>query len=159
MYKKVVLLALVVILGVVNWSIYKKEQHLKNGKVVYLELRPADPRSLMQGDYMALRYRLENKILRTIEDKKIYDGYIVITLDDKKVAHFKRLYDGGLASGEVKIRYRYRSYRVKFGTNSYFFKEGTAKKYQHAKYGKFVVDKDGELLLVGLADENVTDIK
>ncbi|MFO7603571.1 MAG: GDYXXLXY domain-containing protein, partial [Gammaproteobacteria bacterium] len=55
---RVALLTLVVALLLVNVSIYHKQQLLANGQVVYVELGPVDPRSLMQGDYMALRFQL-----------------------------------------------------------------------------------------------------
>ncbi|MBS0976300.1 GDYXXLXY domain-containing protein, partial [Serratia rubidaea] len=42
----------------VNLSIYQKEQQLRQGRVAILQLAPVDPRSLMQGDYMALDYAL-----------------------------------------------------------------------------------------------------
>ena len=32
----------------------------KDGETVFLDLRPADPRALLLGDYMALRYTEEN---------------------------------------------------------------------------------------------------
>ena len=58
MRKKIAIGSLLIILALVNWSIAEKEKHLAEGKVVYLKLAPVDPRSLMQGDYMALRFRL-----------------------------------------------------------------------------------------------------
>ena len=62
MRKIIAVIALVLILAGVNWSIYQKEQHLATGAVVYLKLRPVDPRSLMQGDYMRLGFELADKI-------------------------------------------------------------------------------------------------
>ena len=35
---------------------------LRNGRTVYLELAPVDPRSLLQGDYMALNYAVMNRL-------------------------------------------------------------------------------------------------
>ena len=49
--KLVAVLGLLLILLAVNWSIYKQEQVLAQGKTVLLKLAPVDPRSLMQGDY------------------------------------------------------------------------------------------------------------
>ena len=46
---------LLLLLGYLNWSIYQKEQTLRDGQLVLFELAPVDPRSLMQGDYMSLR--------------------------------------------------------------------------------------------------------
>ena len=62
MRKYMVLIIGLFILGAVNVSIWHKEQLLANGKTVFLALAPVDPRSLMQGDYMALRFKLERDI-------------------------------------------------------------------------------------------------
>ena len=50
------------ILALVNFSIYQQEQQLANGDIVVFDLAPVDPRSLMQGDYMALNYQITNQI-------------------------------------------------------------------------------------------------
>ena len=52
------ILCAIVVLVRVNLSIAARERQLASGRLVYLELAPVDPRSLMQGDYMALRYRM-----------------------------------------------------------------------------------------------------
>jgi uncharacterized membrane-anchored protein len=62
MRSRVILLAGILILVVVNYGIYEKERLLANGRLVLLELAPVDPRSLMQGDYLALRFRLQNDV-------------------------------------------------------------------------------------------------
>ncbi len=46
------LMSIVLFLGI----IFKNEQHLKNSQSIYVRLQPVDPRSFIQGDYMALRY-------------------------------------------------------------------------------------------------------
>src|SRR5690606_9942359 len=58
----VTLVAGLLVLGAVNYAIYAKERVIRDGDVVFLELAPVDPRSLMQGDYMALRFRLADQI-------------------------------------------------------------------------------------------------
>jgi len=59
----------------------------------------------------------------------------------------------------LRIRYRIRNCRVWLGTNAYFFEEGTASRYDGAKYGEFRVDPvSGEAVLVGLADETLSDL-
>src|SRR5262249_10251122 len=45
-------LALILLLA--NWDIAQKRSIVADGRALLLELRPADPRSLFQGDYMAL---------------------------------------------------------------------------------------------------------
>ncbi|QDF67969.1 GDYXXLXY domain-containing protein [Shewanella sp. SNU WT4] len=62
MNKLVVVITLGVILAAVNWSIYQKEQLIAHGQGMYLALAPVDPRSLMQGDYMALGFAMADQI-------------------------------------------------------------------------------------------------
>ena len=54
--------ATLLVLGGVNWSILAKERIKDNGESILLALAPVDPRSLMQGDYMALRFEIESHI-------------------------------------------------------------------------------------------------
>ena len=61
-FRWVVLLTTLAVLVVVNSAIWQKERHIAQGEVVYLELAPVDPRSLMQGDYMALNFALANRL-------------------------------------------------------------------------------------------------
>ena len=57
-YSRILIIAnLILLLGYFNWSVYQKEQTLKEGQLVLLQLAPVDPRSLMQGDYMRLNYK------------------------------------------------------------------------------------------------------
>lgn len=55
-------LSIALVLGLAAWSVLGFETLLRQGRTVYLELAPVDPRSLMQGDYMALSYQLEREI-------------------------------------------------------------------------------------------------
>lgn len=170
MLKKIALVSLLVILAVVNWSIFAKEKHLAEGKVVYLTLAPVDPRSLMQGDYMALRFRLANEVYKALpkrEDRKegrhkiaATDGYLVAHLDERNIGTFKGLYrDQALAEDEILLQYRVRNGAVKFATNAYFFQEGHGKYYQGARYGQFRVDDKGELLLVAMYDKDLNKLE
>jgi len=54
--------ALALVLAAVDYSIAAKERIRAEGEVVYLQLAPVDPRSLMQGDYLALRFLLADAI-------------------------------------------------------------------------------------------------
>jgi uncharacterized membrane-anchored protein len=51
-----VIAGLILVLGVANYDIWQKQQIVENGQQILLKLRPVDPRSLMQGDFMRLRY-------------------------------------------------------------------------------------------------------
>ena len=164
MRRIIALVSLVVVLGLVNWSIVAKEKHLAQGRIVYLELAPVDPRSLIQGDYMALRFRLANAVRKALpqnlmnrrHEVEAADGHVIVALDARRVATFKRLSDDQpLAGDEMRLRYRVRNGDVKFATNAFFFQEGHAHHYQTAQYGQFRVDTEGELLLVGMYDAHL----
>lgn len=160
--KSVALRALVVLgallaLGSVNFAIAGKEHTRRDGEIVYLPLAPVDPRSLVQGDYMALRFSLARDIERRQADDKRAEregevAYAPVTLDDKRVATLA----GADAAAPMKLRYRIRNGRVWLGTNAFFFEEGTAERYRTARYGEFRVDRaSGEAVLVGLRDEKL----
>ena len=74
--------AALVVLIVMNSLIYQKDQLTTNGQVVFLELSPRDPRSLMQGDYMWLDYAIARNQSETLPT----DGYLALQLDATHVA-------------------------------------------------------------------------
>jgi len=138
--------AVVLVLGAVNWSILAKERIKTEGERIYLELAPVDPRSLMQGDYMALRFSLANQIQAT------ESASAPLSVDERGVATL----NPDPKPGDLHIRFRYRNGQLWLGTNAYFFEEGQAERYQGARYGEFRLDREsGEAVLVALADENL----
>jgi len=166
MRNKIAFAALIVILGLVNWSILKKERHLAEGKIVYLDFRPVDPRSLMQGDYMALNYGIANAAGNAIRKEQgtpklaASDGYLILQLDERSIGTFKDLYkDQALEKNEIMVRYRVRNNAVKFATNAFFFQENHGKIYQNARYGQFRVDEEGEMLLTAMMDEDLNKLE
>ena len=154
--KVIILVNLVLLLGYINWSIAAKEETLESGRLVLLELAPVDPRSLMQGDYMRLNYAIS---VRPDSSKKISKrGYCIVKIDANKVARLVRYQDElhPLKEGEQPIRYFYGGSRfmpVNLGAESYFFEEGTGKKYERAKYGGLKIDSEGNSILTGLYDD------
>jgi uncharacterized membrane-anchored protein len=152
----IAILAGLAVLAATNYTIHSRERQLVDGAVVLLELAPVDPRSLMQGDYMALRFKLADDAFGRGPQEDARDGRIVVRLDERGVGSFVRR-DGGepLAAGEVLLRYRIRDRQVKFATNAFFFQEGHAQHYAGARYGEFRVSPSGELLLTHLRGENL----
>jgi uncharacterized membrane-anchored protein len=157
----------VIILLLVNWTIFQREELLREGRLVLMELAPVDPRSLMQGDYMALRFKLANDVYSLVshqntliktDDAKTgeewHDGLMVVGLNPQGVAEFRRIFEGklGLASDEVQLRFRVRNHQLKLATNAYFFQEGKAAVFQKAKYGEFRVASNGDMILTQLRD-------
>jgi uncharacterized membrane-anchored protein len=138
-----------VVLGSVNHAIFGKERTIRSGEIVYLELAPVDPRSLMQGDYMALRFQLADAIAAGRSDATTDSGELTvpIRLDERRVATL------GTGADALRLRYRIRSGAVWLGTNAYFFEEGSAERYSGARFGEFRLDRgSGEAVLVGLRD-------
>ncbi|GEN23424.1 hypothetical protein HCU01_13730 [Halomonas cupida] len=155
----VVVATALLILVAVNLSIWDRERHLHEGSVLYLALAPVDPRSLMQGDYMALNFDVSNRIQQALSERRTdrkaegtVGDHVIVRLDERRIAHFQRLASGEapLADDEMRLRYRLRQGRVKFATDAFFFQEGHAERYESARYGRFHVDERGELLLVSL---------
>ncbi|MFZ6801616.1 GDYXXLXY domain-containing protein [Undibacterium sp. Di24W] len=161
------------VLAAVNWIIVQREQLLTDGKLVLLELAPVDPRSLMQGDYMALRFKITNDAfpnsrwgLRSplkgeAEPNYPRDGHLVVTLDEYGVGHFQRIARAGevLTAAEVLLRYRIRNDQVKFATNGFFFEEGQAQAYEKARYGAFRVAANGDMILIAMYGQDYALLK
>jgi uncharacterized membrane-anchored protein len=156
MRKSIAIVAGLVVLAAVNWGIYARERLLAEGRVVLLELAPVDPRSLMQGDYMALRFKAANDAFGRGPARDVEDGRIVVQVDARGVGQFVRRDDGSpLAQGEVAMRYRVREGNVKFATNAFFFQEGAAKNYEAARFGEFRVAPSGEMLLAAMRGKDL----
>ncbi|MFW1707808.1 GDYXXLXY domain-containing protein, partial [Acinetobacter baumannii] len=46
--------------------VMKNEWHLHQIKSIFIKLKPVDPRSILQGDYMALAYELNLQSLKAL---------------------------------------------------------------------------------------------
>jgi uncharacterized membrane-anchored protein len=156
-------------LGVALAGIVGKERLLAQGNVVFLQLAPVDPRSLMQGDYMALHFAVADAITRAREDGDKTGvarsaGVAVIRIDERGAANFVRLHGGQpLAPGEALLRFQKRPARwgraqTQVSTDAYFFQEGQAKRFEAARYGEFRVGPDGEAVLVGLRGKDLAPL-
>jgi uncharacterized membrane-anchored protein len=169
---------LLLALVVANLGIRGHERTLTEGRVVLLELAPVDPRSLMQGDYMVLRFAVDEAIrdaqhperrssndntaaaLRGMDDPcgpdGCRDGYVVVAPDRDGVGRFVRIQDAPqpLAGNQVAVRFRERRWsQIVIAGNSWFFPEGQAKRYEPARYAELRVAADGTALIAGLRDD------
>ena len=139
-------------LAVVNVSIWQKEELIAEGRPVYAELAPIDPRSLIQGDYMALRFSLPAELDRITEGLLTSERPHVIARPDARGVLTMLRIDRGtpLAASELRIELTPKDGRWILVSDAWFFKEGEAQRYAAAKYGEFRVDARGRALLVGL---------
>lgn len=169
---------LLLALIVANHGVAQRERILAEGRSLLLELAPVDPRSLMQGDYMRLRYAAERDVLTAVGHGPgengvwalrrmgafsgrcgpdgCHDGYAVFAVDADGVGRFLRVQPASrpVADGEVAVRFRERGWsELRIAGNAWFFPEGQGQRYAPAQYGELRVDADGTALLVGLRDE------
>jgi uncharacterized membrane-anchored protein len=113
----------------------------------------------MQGDYMVLRYTLEEELglelVRPTHGLPRH-GRLVVRVDEHGVGQLVRIDDGSeLGERELRIEYRLRegwNGRMRIGAESFLFEEGTAERYQAARFGELVVAEGGQVVLVGLRD-------
>lgn len=178
-------LALLLALGLTQWDVLRKEQVLAQGQVIYLPLAPVDPRSLMQGDYMALNFDLPPALLKAKADATEEEGsadrqsdllqppnrdalnpllgraLMVAKRDARGIATLHRRYQSQetLAANEVIVPLKYLKGRWVVVTDAYFFPEGQGRVFRNARYGEFRVLDNGKVLLAGLADEQFRRIE
>ena len=125
---------LVLVLAVVNGLVFARERLLRDGRVVLLELAPVDPRSLMQGDYMALDYALARELTingvgsAVAAPRPDVDGYAILALDPHGVARLVREQPAATPrdADQIALEFRRRGLRVVIASNAWFFAEGTA---------------------------------
>lgn len=138
----------VLVLAIINHGIWQKEQVLRQGTTVFVELAPVDPRSLMQGDYMALSFALP----ASTDTQMAESGFVVAKRSTNGVATLARFHDGAsaLAEDELLIEVAHQGTGYVLVTNAWFFKEGEAGRWSGARYGEFRVDRNGKAVLVTL---------
>ncbi|MDT6964492.1 GDYXXLXY domain-containing protein [Cupriavidus sp. SZY C1] len=162
--KRWIIVGWLLAMGVALAGIVGKERLMARGEVVYLRLAPVDPRSLMQGDYMALHFSVADavRVAHGSEQTRLArEERIVIRRDDRQEGHFVRLDKGEpLAPGELLLRVqnvptRWGGNGVQVSTDAWFFQEGQADRYARARFGEFRVDASGQALLVGMRDERL----
>ncbi|WP_077617151.1 GDYXXLXY domain-containing protein [Bacillus sinesaloumensis] len=138
----------------VGYQIISNESLLKNGTEITLELAPVDPRSMLQGDYVILRYEIAevNELNNVHSENRVY---ILAKKDEDGVYQREEILTSieptqyKLAEDEVLIAGKYNGYNaIILGIESFFVKEGTGLDLQRdAKYAKVKVAKNGNSLL------------
>ncbi|MES9895560.1 MAG: GDYXXLXY domain-containing protein [Candidatus Thiodiazotropha endolucinida] len=143
------------ILLIVNSQIIIKESIVNNGDTLLLRLAQRDPRSLLQGDYMALRYAMTGEVAQAAKSAQIDDGNIIVNLDPTGEASFVSLYEGQqLTDTQHLLRFRKRGESVRLASDAYFFQEGKWETYSNARFGELRVNDDGVAVLTGLYDQD-----
>ena len=157
-----ILLTAAATLAAANLGIVQKERTIAEGRKVYVELAPVDPRSLMQGDYMQLNFRLPSDGDLPVVAAATTSGrpYAIGKLDDRGVVQWLRMgsAEEALAPTEQRFQLTPRKGRWTLVTDAWYFREGDGQRWEQARYGEFRVEPDGRALLVGMADAQLRAI-
>lgn len=145
----------VAILVFVNVQVMQKEDLIENGETLLLRLAPQDPRSLLQGDYMALRYAMARDVAQAARKASVTDGQIIVALAENGEARFVDLFGGQtLAEDQRLLRFRKRGDTVRLASDAYSFEEGQGSTFADARFGEIRVGPAGDAVLIGLRDQD-----
>ena len=144
--------AAVLVLLVANTAIWQKEDLIAHGQALFVPLAPVDPRSLMQGDYMALRFAFTQSMAPLNTELAAGQRPHVVALRDGRGIATQVRPDLGtpVATNALRIELTPKNGDWVLVTDAWFFKEGEADRWALAKFGEFRVAPNGRALLVGL---------
>ena len=147
----IISLTLLVLIGL----IVKHQWHLTHAKSIFVELVPVDPRSILQGDYMALRYNLVLRAggLGQFENSGHVLSYV--QLDQQQRIRLTTLTPQAQAqplwlknpTNQVQDLYP--------AANSFLFAEGLADCYAQATHAELKVNAEGRAMLVNLTADDL----
>ncbi|WP_143415749.1 GDYXXLXY domain-containing protein [Geobacillus sp. E263] len=135
-----------------GYVVWDKEQHLRNGEVVKLELEPIDPRSLLQGDYVRLRYDISTiphidgrgkvQVVLRKDNDGVHRFVHVYSMNGKKQEGYVR------QEGDVLVNGTLYGNTIVYGIESYFVPEGEGMNLQERTRFAYVrVSETGDALL------------
>lgn len=128
----------------------RQELRIRTAETVYVPLAPRDPRSLVQGDYLRLRYDVLPTTLTAAS------GVAVVYRDERGIVSFVREDDGAeLEPDERRLRWWQEHGRPTAVSTAWLFEEGTGSSYRSARYGIVALTLGGDAVLTGLADEEL----
>lgn len=151
-------LSFILLLVVFFKQVAKKEHTLENGQLVFFELAPVDPRSLIQGDYMILNYAFTSELpyINSRQENQIpKNGYLVFQIDSLGVASKLRISPSLEKADSLDVYLKYHSNarnNFNLGIENFFFQEDHSSNYDKAKYAGVRVDQKGNAVLESLYD-------
>ncbi len=156
-------------LGAVQVRVHHYESILSRGRPVILALAPVDPRSLMQGDYMALDYAVRRQAETWLREREPVRaalrasgrGWLLLRRDGEGIWQLWAVAaepPTASAGDTVALAFRWRNEGLDWGGRSWFFPEGEGDRYAKARYGTLRVAADGTALLAGLLDEELSPL-
>ena len=155
--------------------IAKHEWHLRDSQSIYVELAPVDPRSILQGDYMALNYDLHFSALAaenrseqsepkiSIQDFENQSRVLSYVQLDEQRRVVKTSFNRSALDQPRSARLILKNPRNTFeglypAANSFMFAEGLEPCYRNAKFAELKLKENGETLLADLVDQNLKSL-
>ena len=154
----------------------RHEWHLTHSDSIYVKLKPVDPRSILQGDYMALNYELylaeQPPAMELIEDHLPSDAEKAYFYNQSSILSYVQLdaqrrviqtrFDPQLlndypgASAKLVLRNPHNTFEGLYpAARSFLFAEGLEPCYRNAQFAELKVRENGQPLLVNLVGENL----
>lgn len=154
----------------------RHEWHLAHSDSIYVKLKPVDPRSILQGDYMALNYQLYfaelSPAMELIEDHLPSDAAKAYFYNQPSILSYVQLdaqrrviqtrFDPQLlndypdASAKLVLRNPHNTFEGLYpAARSFLFAEGLEPCYRNAQFAELKVRENGQPLLVNLVGENL----
>ncbi|WP_461201202.1 GDYXXLXY domain-containing protein [Anoxybacillus sp. TBDG-1] len=137
---------------------FDKEQHLRFGQQIKLQLEPIDPRSLIQGDYVRLQYDIS-----TIEGMNEWGKVQVVLRKDETGIHRlvgiyslngKKRNSIVYQEGDVLVNGNIYGDTIIYGIEAYFVPEKAGGDIQqHARFAYVRVSKTGDALLEKVTEQ------
>ncbi|MBV2142900.1 GDYXXLXY domain-containing protein [Falsochrobactrum sp. TDYN1] len=159
--------------GILYAGIEKRATVLRSGHEVVLQTEPVDPRDLMRGDYVNLRYEISAVSRRDIQGQPAQGArsvYVVLKAGENGVWHFSRAsfapFDD-LASGEVQIRgdttypisdVPNAAIHLRYGIERYYVPEGEGRAIENSQRALKItavvaIDEAGKAVMKALRDD------
>ena len=154
---KLIWLVVILMVAFVTFNGVKNEAAIQSGKVIRLALAPVDPRSMLQGDHVTLRYDIStlpgtdlpaNKKIKVIltptsEGTYEYGGHYKI--EGKWNKPYEPSDDDIMVNGLT-----YSDHDVQYGIESFFIPEGTGQEFEDKTMAIVRVGENGNALLIEL---------
>ncbi len=155
---KLIWLVVILMVSFVTYNGVKNEVAIQSGKEIRLALAPVDPRSMLQGDYVTLRYDIStlsegtelpaNKKIKVVlsptsKGPYEYGGYYKV--EGKWNKPYEPSGDDIVVNGLT-----YSDHDVQYGIESFFIPEGTGLEFDDKTMAIIRVGENGNALLIDL---------
>lgn len=150
--------------------VVKNEWHLHHSKSIFIELKPVDPRSILQGDYMALAYELHLQSLKALAgsesealeqvvfNRSSVPAKIILDSQNRVVRTILDINNSFAGQRLILKNPENRLQALYPASRSFLFAEGLAQCYEKAKYAEFKVNPKGEAILFDLRGEGLQSL-